>query len=105
MVYWIGYNKTGVGEVIRERGYDSLTKTRKVAAAVMKKEGYDWVRIYKGKTSRYHTEAMELYKGQPIVMRYNEKRGRFEDIGMNPDGSLGSYVRQSYLGRKASERR
>ena len=101
MAYWIGYNKTGVGEIIRERGYDSLNKTRRTAASVMKHMNYDWVRIYKGKTSRYHIEAMELYKGDPIVMKYNEKRGRFEDIRMNPDGSLGSYVRQSYPGRKA----
>ena len=79
MVYWIGYNKTGVGEVIRERGYDSLVKTRRVAATVMKKEGYDWVTIFRSKTARYHIETLEKVRGgKTVVEKYNKDIGRFD---------------------------
>ena len=89
MVYWVSYCKTGIGEVIRVRGYDSILKTRKYASNYLKMNKYDWVAICKTKTGKNHLETIELVRGQPVVERYNAKSRRFERCWMNPDGTLG----------------
>ena len=88
MAYWVGYNKTGFGEVVRVRGYDSLIKTRKAAADYMKMNRYDWVTIFRNKDARYHIEILWNRKDRVTAERYDSKSGRFNVYVVDSSGKL-----------------
>lgn len=89
MVYWVGYNKTGRGEVIRVRGYDSIVKTRAKAAEFMKLNNFDSVTIFKSKTAKYHVEVLSVWgHGSILVEKYNPEIKRFESYTMSAKGTL-----------------
>ena len=89
MVYWVGYNKSGRGEVIRVRGYDSIVKTRVKAAEFMKLNNFDSVAIFRSKTAKYHIEVLSAWTyGSILVEKYNPKIKRFESYIMSAKGTL-----------------
>lgn len=89
MVYWIGLCRTGIGEIFRERGYESITKCRRYALGILSKGGYDWIAIHTNKDTRYHIETIEKSKGGYTVFKYVRSRKRFVEYKLNNDGTLG----------------
>ena len=95
MTYWVSFSKTGIGEVIRERAYDSIVKARRYAANVLKTEDFQWASIHKSKDARYHIETIDLGSKNRyrqiygIVSRYDTKSRRFVQYVLNPNGTLG----------------
>lgn len=99
MVYWVSFSKTGIGEVIRERSYDSIVKARRYAVNVLKTEDFQWASIHKSKNARYHIETIDLGSKNyytwiyGIVSRYDSKSKRFIQYVLNADGTLGKELR------------
>ena len=89
MVYWVGYNKSGRGEVVRVKGYDSIVKTRAKAAEFMKLNNFDSVSIFRSKTAKYHVEFLSVGSyGIILVEKYNPKIKRFESYTIGARGKL-----------------
>lgn len=86
MVYWVSFSKTGIGEVIRERAYDSIVKTRRYAMNVLKREKeFQWADIHTSKDNRLHVESIQYgLSAKGFVMeRYSG------EYVLNADGTLG----------------
>ena len=95
MVYWVSFSKTGIGEVIRERSYDSIVKARRYAANVLKRKEFQWAGIHSNKDTRYHLETIEFGfpSGTFTVSRFTKGPRRFTDYTLNADGTLGKKLR------------
>ena len=85
MTYWVGFSKTGIGEVIRERSYDSIVKARRYAVNVLRRKEYQWADIYSSKDAKYHIENIEIgYSPGTFISSRNGK-----DSLIKSNGTLG----------------
>lgn len=90
MAYWVGYWRTGQGEITRVGPFDSIVKARKRATTVLKTGEYHWAAIYSGKDKIYHKENIEFGPGrQFITSKYDSKSRYYISYIINSDGTLG----------------
>lgn len=90
MTYWIGYWRTGQGEIARVGSFDSIVKARKRAITVLRTSEYHWAAIYDGKDKIYHKENIEFGPGRQFIStKYDPKSRHYISHLINTDGTLG----------------